>query len=256
MDERWDRWDLGPEYEPDLEPEPEPGRRFLGLPPAARIAAIATLCAALIGGAAYAGSRVFAGSPKPAAAGTPVAEERAPSADPSPSTVPAPEVVPAQPESAVPTTSAPASRAPAPPAPRRTSAPAQPGPAGPRGEVLTLTNAERTKAGCPALVEDGRLANAAGAHSADMAAQKYFSHTSKDGSKLADRVNRAGYRWSALGENIAKGQQTPAAVVKAWMDSPGHRANILNCRYKNLGVGLAFDGRSPIWTQNFGSPLR
>ena len=119
-------------------------------------------------------------------------------------------------------------------------------------EVVELTNAERAANGCPALTADDRLATAARAHSADMAAQNYFDHVSKDGRSFVDRVRAAGYP-SPGAENIAAGQRTAEAVVKGWMDSPGHRANILNCKLKALGVGLARGGSYGwYWTQNFG----
>lgn len=146
------------------------------------------------------------------------------------------------------------------PAPERTSAPG-PGPA-PAGErattpatglsgaaarVVELTNAERTQAGCSALTVDPRITAAAQAHSEDMAARGYFAHDSQDGRDFADRITAAGYDAPGA-ENIAMGQQDAADVVQDWMESPGHRANILNCSLTTIGVGLA-DG---YWTQNFG----
>ncbi|MEJ2853407.1 MULTISPECIES: CAP domain-containing protein [unclassified Saccharothrix] len=119
-------------------------------------------------------------------------------------------------------------------------------------KVFNLTNAERAAHGCPALGIDERLDKAARGHSADMAANNYFSHTSQDGRTFADRIKAAGYP-SPGAENIAAGQRTPEAVVKGWMESPGHRANILNCKLKTLGVGMARGGSYGIyWTQNFG----
>ncbi|XVV01217.1 CAP domain-containing protein [Actinosynnema sp. CA-248983] len=119
-------------------------------------------------------------------------------------------------------------------------------------KVFNLTNAERAANGCPALGIDERLDKAARGHSEDMAAQNYFSHTSKDGRTFADRIKAAGYP-SPGAENIAAGQRTPEAVVKGWMESPGHRANILNCKLKTLGVGMARGGSYGVyWTQNFG----
>ncbi|TQM78876.1 uncharacterized protein YkwD [Saccharothrix saharensis] len=119
-------------------------------------------------------------------------------------------------------------------------------------KVLELTNAERAANGCPALAADDRLAAAARAHSADMAANNYFDHVSQDGRSFVDRVKAAGYPAPGA-ENIAAGQRTAEAVVKGWMDSPGHRANILNCKLKALGVGMARGGSYGIyWTQNFG----
>ncbi|MFC5055250.1 CAP domain-containing protein, partial [Saccharothrix xinjiangensis] len=118
--------------------------------------------------------------------------------------------------------------------------------------VFELTNAERAAQGCPALASDDKLATAARAHSADMAARNYFDHVSQDGRSFVDRVKAAGYP-SPGAENIAAGQRTAESVVKGWMDSPGHRANILNCKLKALGVGMARGGSYGIyWTQNFG----
>jgi uncharacterized protein YkwD len=152
------------------------------------------------------------------------------------------------------------------PSPRRTSRPpasakASPSPvdtgiAGYEATVLTLVNQQRAKAGCPALTRDSRLATAARAHSADMAAHGYFDHTTPSGVSAAQRITNAGYRWSSMGENIAEGQRTPADVMTAWMNSAGHRANILNCGYRNIGVGLAYDAHhTPFWTQDFAAPL-
>ncbi|WP_067169425.1 CAP domain-containing protein [Microtetraspora niveoalba] len=117
-------------------------------------------------------------------------------------------------------------------------------------EVVRLTNAERAKAGCGALVHDARLRAAAYGHSGDMSAKEYFSHTSQDGRDFAQRIKASGFAFSAAAENIAKGYSTAAAVVKGWMDSPGHRKNMLNCSYTHIGVGHAAAG-GPYWTQDF-----
>ncbi|MCA2216733.1 CAP domain-containing protein [Jidongwangia harbinensis] len=123
-------------------------------------------------------------------------------------------------------------------------------------EVLSLVNRERTSAGCPAVTSDDRLVAAARAHSADMATRNYFSHTTPDGVPFATRITRAGYRWSGAGENIAQAQRTPAAVMASWMNSSGHKANILNCDFTNLGVGVAADADGTLfWTQDFARPL-
>ncbi|NEA14911.1 CAP domain-containing protein, partial [Streptomyces halstedii] len=122
-------------------------------------------------------------------------------------------------------------------------------------QVVALVNAERAKEGCGAVSGNSLLATAASRHSADMADRDYFSHTSPDGTDPGDRITAAGYRWSTYGENIAKGQTTPAAVMEAWMNSPGHRANILNCAFKELGVGREDSSDGPVWTQNFGAAL-
>jgi uncharacterized protein YkwD len=120
-------------------------------------------------------------------------------------------------------------------------------------QVLTLVNAERAKAGCGSLVTSAALQQAAQGHSADMAANDYFSHTSQDGRTFADRIRAAGYTGGAIAENIAAGQATAGAVMTSWMNSPGHRANILNCAYRYLGVGYAKGGTyGTYWTQDFG----
>ncbi|GAA3123627.1 hypothetical protein GCM10010466_13130 [Planomonospora alba] len=120
-------------------------------------------------------------------------------------------------------------------------------------EVVRLTNAQRQRGGCRALTHDPYLRKAAYGHSRDMAVNNYFSHTSKDGRTVIDRIRAAGFtgarRWA---ENIAWGQQTPSAVVNAWMNSSGHRANIMNCAYTHIGVGMAKNSSGrPYWTQNF-----
>lgn len=117
-------------------------------------------------------------------------------------------------------------------------------------EVVRLTNAARAQNGCRPLVHDPRLRAAAFGHSADMAARNYFDHTSPDGRSPGDRVKAAGFSpVTAWGENIAKGQPTAAAVMRAWLNSPGHKANIVNCAYTRIGVGQA--ARGPVWTQVF-----
>ncbi|MET8689226.1 sigma-70 family RNA polymerase sigma factor [Streptomyces sp. NPDC004732] len=151
------------------------------------------------------------------------------------------------------------------PTPSRTSAkpkpkpeasdPAPPKPSGTAAQVVALVNTERSKAGCGPVTSNDKLATAATNHSADMAARDYFDHTSPDGKDPGDRITAAGYRWSTYGENIARGQQSPASVMDGWMKSPGHRANILNCDFKELGVGIHNGSGGPWWTQAFGTAL-
>ncbi|MFF5258867.1 CAP domain-containing protein [Actinomadura viridis] len=117
--------------------------------------------------------------------------------------------------------------------------------------VATLTNKERTARGCAPLRIDSRLVTAARRHSQDMAANDYFDHTSRNGDSPWDRMKAAGYT-SPGAENIAKGYSTAAAVVEGWMKSPGHRANILNCGLKAIGVGMSGGAGGPWWTQDFG----
>jgi uncharacterized protein YkwD len=121
-------------------------------------------------------------------------------------------------------------------------------------EVVRLTNVERNANGCASLRVDDRLTIAARAHSADMVAARYFSHTGSDGSNFVAREVAAGYpRRGASAENIAWGYRTPKDVVSGWMHSPGHRANILDCGSVAVGVGLAYNaGGAPYWTQDFG----
>jgi uncharacterized protein YkwD len=140
------------------------------------------------------------------------------------------------------------------PTPARTTTKATaPGNASYEDQVVTLVNQERAKAGCGALTVDARLANAARAHSQDMATRDYFDHNTPEGVDPGKRITNAGYNWQAWGENIAMGQPDPASVMQAWMNSPGHRANILNCNFKNIGVGLAYNTKhQPYWTQDFG----
>jgi uncharacterized protein YkwD len=120
------------------------------------------------------------------------------------------------------------------------------------GEVIGIVNSERAKAGCGPLTENSLLTQAAQGHSADMAARDFFDHTNPDGDGPGERVTATGYRWSTYGENIAMGQRTPAQVMESWMNSPGHRANILNCSFKEIGIGIHSEG-GPYWTQVFGA---
>ncbi|MFF4399736.1 sigma-70 family RNA polymerase sigma factor [Streptomyces sp. NPDC001480] len=120
-------------------------------------------------------------------------------------------------------------------------------------QVVALVNKERSAAGCGPLTEDPQLEVAAQRHSDDMAARHFFDHTNPDGADPGQRITAAGYRWSTYGENIAQGQQTPQAVMDSWMNSPGHRANILNCSFKDIGVGVHKGSGGPWWTQDFGA---
>ncbi|MFF3286101.1 CAP domain-containing protein [Streptomyces sp. NPDC003023] len=126
-------------------------------------------------------------------------------------------------------------------------------PSSPEAQVLALVNQERASAGCSPLKANANLTQAADDYSDVMARSGVMSHTGPDGSTMTSRVEAAGYRWSTLGENIARGQSDAAAVMKAWMNSPGHRANILNCSFTELGVGVHFGDGGPWWTQNFGA---
>ncbi|MER7463153.1 CAP domain-containing protein [Streptomyces sp. NPDC097981] len=166
------------------------------------------------------------------------------------------------PQTTAPTTAAAkpsATAKPAQPAPARpktpvTSAnptPPSTAPSGPAAEVVALVNQERAKVGCPALTVNAKLTTAALNHSKDMAAHANMSHTGSDGSDPGQRITRSGYTWMTYGENVAYGYSTPEQVMTGWMNSPGHRENILNCSFKEIGVGLAQPGS--YWTQDFGA---
>ncbi|WP_462186179.1 MULTISPECIES: CAP domain-containing protein [unclassified Frankia] len=122
--------------------------------------------------------------------------------------------------------------------------------------VVTLTNAERAREGLAPLTVDDRLAAAAEAHSVDMATRGFFAHTSPEGRTVSDRVSALGYRYAQVAENIAAGQNSADEVVTGWMNSPGHRANILIPRLRQIGIGQATGGEYGFcWTQVFGTLL-
>ncbi|MBW8738683.1 MAG: TerD family protein [Streptomyces turgidiscabies] len=121
-------------------------------------------------------------------------------------------------------------------------------------EVIHLTNRERVRAGLPSLAPDSPLTRAAQAHSTDMVVRAFYSHTGPDGSRPWDRAAAAGSARRTIGENIACGQRSPAEVVEGWMNSPGHRANILKREFTHIGIGFAGGGKAgTYWTQLFGA---
>jgi uncharacterized protein YkwD len=127
-----------------------------------------------------------------------------------------------------------------------------------RAEMLAQVNALRRKAGAPALKMDRDLQQAAQGHAEDMLARGYFAHKSPSGTSVRERSREAGYQWRTIGENIAEGQTSVDEVVTTWMGSPGHRQNILNPDFRDLGIGLVLGkNRSGeyrvIWVQNFGA---
>ncbi|MFE9393604.1 CAP domain-containing protein [Streptomyces sp. NPDC006784] len=154
--------------------------------------------------------------------------------------------------SAKPTKKAPTKpTAPSSTAPESTTTPADSGSSGLQDQIVALVNKERAKAGCKRVTVDDKLTKAAQAHSEDMAAHKNMSHTGSDGSSPDERIERAGYSWSTYGENVAYGYSSPESVMEGWMNSSGHRANILNCDFEEIGVGHAQPGH--YWTQDFGT---
>ncbi|MEU0651567.1 CAP domain-containing protein [Streptomyces albogriseolus] len=176
---------------------------------------------------------------------------RTATAAPSPTTA-APKPTTAAPK---PSTAAPA---PSTTAPKPTTAAPKPTTAAPKptatasgavARVVELVNAERAEAGCAPVTANSTLNTAAQRHSEDMASTGTMSHTGSDGSDPGERITRAGYAWSTYGENVAYGYSTPEQVMQGWMTSPGHKANILNCSFKEIGVGLS----GTYWTQDFGT---
>jgi uncharacterized protein YkwD len=118
-----------------------------------------------------------------------------------------------------------------------------------RASVVKLTNKARVAKGCKPLKRSPKLHKAAQRHAEDMAAKDYFSHTSLDGRQWFERIRAVGYK-NPAGENIAYGFDTASSVVKGWMNSPGHKRNILDCKFKTIGIGFTADG--DYWVQDFG----
>ncbi|WP_242225985.1 CAP domain-containing protein [Bacillus cereus group sp. BfR-BA-01358] len=115
--------------------------------------------------------------------------------------------------------------------------------------VVELTNAERAKQGLPALKIDNELSKVARIKSEDMQKNNYFDHNSPTYGSPFDMMKKFGISYTSAGENIAQGQRTPEEVVQAWMNSAGHRANILNNGFTHIGVGYVESGN--YWTQQF-----
>ena len=116
-------------------------------------------------------------------------------------------------------------------------------------EVVRLVNVERSKNGLPPLTQDWELCRVARYKSQDMRDRNYFSHTSPTYGSPFQMMKSFGINYRTAGENIAKGYKTPAAVVNGWMNSSGHRANILNSSFTHIGVGYVANGS--YWTQMF-----
>ncbi len=121
-------------------------------------------------------------------------------------------------------------------------------------EMVARVNVERANVGVAPLQACPTLMTAAQRHSDDQAASGRMSHTGSNGSTMSQRVQAAGYTgWTALAENVAAGQPSVTSVVDAWMNSGGHRANLLSATYKHIGVGRAAGASGTLyWTQNFG----
>ncbi|MFE9463044.1 sigma-70 family RNA polymerase sigma factor [Streptomyces virginiae] len=230
-----------------------------------RVVGGAVVAACVAGsGLAYLGGLPGSGSPKdeggasaaPLAALSATESAGAPSqsASPSPSASASPSASVSASASASPSASpSPTQSRSSSPSPRTSAPKPAPAPPGIAGQVVALVNTERAAGGCGPLREDPQLRAAAQEHSEDMAARNFFDHTNPDGEDPGQRTTASGYRWSTYGENIARGQQTAQSVMDSWMKSPGHRANILNCSFKDIGVGIHRGAGGPWWTQNFGA---
>jgi uncharacterized protein YkwD len=123
-------------------------------------------------------------------------------------------------------------------------------------QVVTLTNEMRAGSGLGPLTADASLTNAAQAHAVEQASVDTMSHTGLDGSNAATRMQRTGYPLQNWGENVAADYASPSAVVYAWMNSPGHRANIVSGNFTQIGIGIAYaaDG-SPYWAMELAKPF-
>ena len=119
--------------------------------------------------------------------------------------------------------------------------------------VLALTNKQRRQHGCARLRNSPALRKAARSHTVSMALAGTMSHQLPGEAVFSRRITQAGYRpWRRVAENVARGFGSPEDVVAAWLDSPGHRRNILDCRLRELGVGVVLQDGQLWWTQDFG----
>ena len=126
-----------------------------------------------------------------------------------------------------------------------------------RKKVIKQTNRQRKKAGLDPLTGNTRLHDAAQGHVDDMdAVGRYLAHDSSDGRDLSDRIDEVGYKWRSIAENAASGQASANAAVAAWMNSDGHRANLLDKEIEEIGIGFAIDDKSKdtYWIQKFADP--
>lgn len=122
-----------------------------------------------------------------------------------------------------------------------------------RERIIELTNTERAAQNLSPLVENSALTAAAQAHADFMASSGCFDHVCPDEPPVDSRLLQSGYLWSWWAENIAFGYPTPEQVVTGWMNSPGHRANILNAHLREIGVGVILNAKRPYWVQDFGA---
>lgn len=113
--------------------------------------------------------------------------------------------------------------------------------------VFSGVNSIRSQGARAALNQRSPLSQAAQAHACDMARNDFFSHTGSDGSNVQARVTRAGYRACVVAENIAWGYSDAQRVLSGWMNSAGHRRNMLHDRVRDVGIGVASGPRGPVW---------
>ena len=116
-------------------------------------------------------------------------------------------------------------------------------------DVISRTNAVRQQAGCAPVKLDERLRSIAQTHASDMSRHRYLEHEDRTGRTSDDRITSAGYS-NVTGENLANGYGSAAEVMNVWMNSPGHRENIEDCTFTNIGVGYSPNGS--YWVQDFG----
>jgi uncharacterized protein YkwD len=126
-----------------------------------------------------------------------------------------------------------------------------------RAEILRLVNVERQRAGLGPVTHNQTLEDQATQYACELIHYDFFAHDNPfTGTELRDRAEEFGYEFQVIGENLAAGQSTPAQAMRDWMDSPGHRANILHPDFTELGVGIRTGGTYGIyWVQEFGLPL-
>ncbi|MER6530013.1 CAP domain-containing protein [Streptomyces sp. NPDC001508] len=117
--------------------------------------------------------------------------------------------------------------------------------------ILDLTNAARAKAGCGPLRLSPAVGRAARRHARDLIRHDRYSHTGSDGSDPGERIRSAGYRWHRAGENIFLGPHDAQEAARGWLRSPEHRANILNCAYRDTGIAVQGPPGHRMWVQDF-----
>ncbi|WP_406208943.1 sigma-70 family RNA polymerase sigma factor [Kitasatospora sp. NBC_01560] len=174
-----------------------------------------------------------------------------PAAETTGAPTPAPTVAPAPAPTDPPVPPVPAAPAPTPTVARATATT----PPSPERQLVDLVNAERSRAGCGPLRIDPRLHTAAQKHADDMVARSFFDHVNPDGARADARLTAAGYRWSQWGENLDRGPAAPATVFSRWMDGGIHQSNMLDCAFKDVGIGVATGPAGLYWTQDLGAAL-